>query len=79
MELSLEQIVALLQQGVDAAPAAQIHTQVEVDFELIVELIADDSANPETVLLNEEVEQLGELVVEQSITITKRRRILRPL
>ena len=52
MELSLEQIVALLQQGVDAAPAAQIHTQVEVDFELIVELIADDSANPETVLLN---------------------------
>lgn len=73
MELSLEQIVALLQQGVDAAPAAQIHTQVEVDFELIVELIADDSANPETVLLNEEVEQLGEWVVEQSITITKRR------
>ena len=79
MELSLEQIVALLQQGVDAAPAAQIHTQVEVAFELIVELIADDSANPETVLLNEEVEQLGEWVVEQSITITKRRRILRPL
>ena len=79
MELTLEQIVALLQQGVDAAPGAQIHTQVEVDFELIVELIADDSANPETVLINEEVEQLGEWVVEQSITITKRRRILRPL
>ena len=44
-----------------------------------MELIADDSANPETVLLNEEVEQLGEWVVEQSITVTKRRRILRPL
>ena len=79
MEFTLEQIVALLQQSVDAAPAAQIHSQVEVDIELIVELIADDSVNPETVLLNEEVERLGEWVVEQSITVTKRRRILRPV
>ena len=77
MEFTLEQIIALLQQGVDAAPAAQIHSQVEVDFELVVEYIADDSMNPETVLLNEEVEQLGEWVVEQSITITKRRKIRR--
>ena len=77
MEFTLEQIIALLQQGVDAAPAAQIHSQVEVDFELVVEYIADDSMNPETVLLNDEVEQLGEWVVEQSITITKRRKIRR--
>ena len=77
MELTLEQIIALLQQGVDAAPAAQIHSQVEVDFELVVEYIADDSMNPETVLLNDEVERLGEWVVEQSITITKRRKIRR--
>ena len=77
MELTLEQIIALLQQGVDAAPAAQIHSQVEVDFELVVEYIADDSMNPETVLLNEEVEQLGEWVVEQSITVTKRHKIRR--
>ena len=77
MEFTLEQIIALLQQGVDAAPAAQIHSQVEVDFELVVEYIADDSTNPETVLLNEEVEQLGEWVVEQSITVTKRHKIRR--
>ena len=77
MELTLEQIIALLQQGADAAPAAQIHSQVEVDFELVVEYIADDSMNPETVLLNDEVERLGEWVVEQSITITKRRKIRR--
>ena len=77
MEFTLEQIIALLQQGVDAAPAAQIHSQVEVDFELVVEYIADDSMNPEVVLLNEELEQLGEWVVEQSITITKRRKIRR--
>ena len=77
MEFTLEQISALLQQGVDAAPAAQIHSQVEVDFELVVEYIADDSMNPETVLLNDEVERLGEWVVEQSITITKRRKIRR--
>lgn len=77
MEFTLEQIIALLQQGVDAAPAAQIHSQVEVDFELVVEYIADDSMNPETVLLNDEVERLGEWVVEQSITITKRRKIRR--
>ena len=79
MEFTLEQIIALLQQGADAAPAAQIHSQVDVDFELVIEYIADDSMNPEVVLLNEEVEQLGEWVVEQSITVTKRRRILRPL
>lgn len=77
MELTLEQIIALLQQGVDAAPAAQIHSQVEVDFELVVEYIADDSMNPETVLLNDEVERLGEWVVEQSITVTKRHKIRR--
>lgn len=77
MELTLEQIIALLQQGADAAPAAQIHSQVDVDFELVVEYIADDSMNPEVVLLNEEVEQLGEWVVEQSITVTKRRKIRR--
>lgn len=77
MEFTLEHIIALLQQGVDAAPAAQIHSQVEVDFELVIEYIADDSMNPEVVLLNEEVEQLGEWVVEQSITVTKRRKIRR--
>ena len=77
MELTLEQIIALLQQGVEAAPAAQIHSQVDVDFELVIEYIADDSMNPEVVLLNEEVEQLGEWVVEQSITVTKRRKIRR--
>ena len=77
MEFTLEQIVALLQQGADAAPAAQIHSQVDVDFELVIEYIADDSMNPEVVLLNEEVEQLGEWVVEQSITVTKRRKIRR--
>lgn len=77
MELTLEQIIALLQQGADAAPAAQIHSQVDVDFELVIEYIADDSMNPEVVLLNEEVEQLGEWVVEQSITVTKRRKIRR--
>lgn len=77
MEFTLEQIIALLQQGVDAAPAAQIHSQVEVDFELVVEYIADDSMNPETVLLNDEVERLGEWVVEQSITVTKRHKIRR--
>ena len=77
MEFTLEQIIAMLQHGVDAAPAAQIHSQVEVDFELVVEYIADDSMNPETVLLNDEVERLGEWVVEQSITITKRRKIRR--
>ena len=77
MEFTLEHIIALLQQGVDAAPAAQIHSQVDVDFELVVEYIADDSMNPEVVLLNEEVEQLGEWVVEQSITVTKRRKIRR--
>ena len=77
MEFTLEQIIALLQQGVDAAPAAQIHSQVEVDFELVVEYIADDSMNPETVLLNDDVERLGEWVVEQSIAITKRRKIRR--
>ena len=74
---ALEQIIALLQQGVEAAPAAQIHSQVDVDFELVIEYIADDSMNPEVVLLNEEVEQLGEWVVEQSITVTKRRKIRR--
>ena len=74
---ALEQIIALLQQGADAAPAAQIHSQVDVDFELVIEYIADDSMNPEVVLLNEEVEQLGEWVVEQSITVTKRRKIRR--
>ena len=77
MELTLEQIIALLQQGADAAPAAQIHSQVDVDFELVIEYIADDSMNPEVVLLNEEVEQLGEWVVEQSITVTKRHKIRR--
>ena len=77
MEFTLEQIVALLQQGADAAPAAQIHSQVDVDFELVIEYVADDSMNPEVVLLNEEVEQLGEWVVEQSITVTKRRKIRR--
>ena len=77
MEFTLEQIIAMLQHGVDAAPAAQIHSQVDVDFELVVEFIADDSANPEVVLLNEEVEQLGEWVVEQSITVTKRHKIRR--
>ena len=77
MELTLEQIIALLQQGADAAPAAQIHSQVDVDFELVIEYIADDSMNPEVVLLDEEVEQLGEWVVEQSITVTKRRKIRR--
>lgn len=77
MEFTLEQIIALLQQGVDAAPAAQIHSQVAVDFELVIEYIADDSMNPETVLLNDEVERLGEWVVEQSITVTKRRKIRR--
>lgn len=77
MEFTLEQIIALLQQGADAAPAAQIHSQVDVDFELVIEYIADDSMNPEVVLLNEEVEQLGEWVVEQSITVTKRRKIRR--
>ena len=77
MEFTLEQIIALLQQGADAAPAAQIHSQVDVDFELVIEYIADDSMNPEVVLLDEEVEQLGEWVVEQSITVTKRRKIRR--
>lgn len=77
MELTLEQIIALLQQGVEAAPAAQIHSQIEVDFELVIEYIADDSMNPEVVLLNEELEQLGEWVVEQSITVTKRHKIRR--
>ena len=52
MELTLEQIIALLQQGADAAPAAQIHSQVDVDFELVIEYIADDSMNPEVVLLS---------------------------
>lgn len=78
MEFTLDQVILLMQQGVEAAPAAQIHTQIDVDFELIVELITDDSMNPESLLLADEVEQLGEWVVEQSITITKRSRILRP-
>lgn len=78
MEFTLDQVILLMQQGVEAAPAARIHTQIDVDFELIVELITDDSMNPENLLLADEAEQLGEWVVEQSITITKRSRILRP-
>lgn len=78
MEFTLDQVILLMQQGVEAAPAARIHTQIDVDFELIVELITDDSMNPENLLLADEAEQLGEWVVEQSITVTKRSRILRP-
>lgn len=82
MQLTFEQMCALLQSGYDAPPAGRIYVEEEtrVTSSLsidIVDLIADDSMNPESLLMEAEFQAFASkyqrsIRVEQTTTVTRR-------
>lgn len=82
MQLTFEQMCSLLQSGYDAPPAARIYieeeTRVTSSLSIdIVDLIADDSMNPESLLMEAEFQAFASkhqrsIRVEQTTTVTRR-------
>ena len=82
MQLTFEQMCALLQSGYDAPPASRIYIEEEtrVTSSLcidVVDLIADDSMNPEALLMEAEFQAFvskyqRSIRVEQTTTVTRR-------
>ena len=82
MNLTFEQMCALLQAGYDAPPASRIYIEEEtrVTSSLcidVVDLIADDSMNPESLLMEAEFQAFvskyqRSIRVEQTTTVTRR-------
>lgn len=82
MNMTFEQLCQLLQSGYDAPPASRIYmeeeTRVTSSLEIdIVDLIADDSMNPESLLMEAEFQAFvrkyqRSIRVEQTTTVTRR-------
>ena len=82
MNLTFEQLAQLLQNGYDAPPASRIYIEEEtrVTSSLcidVVDLIADDSMNPESLLMEAEFQAFvskyqRSIRVEQTTTVTRR-------
>ena len=82
MHLTFEQLTQLLQIGHDAPPAGRIYIEEEtrVTSSLcidVVDLIADDSMNPESLLMEAEFQAFvskynRSIRVEQTTTVTRR-------
>lgn len=82
MNLTFEQLRELLQNGYDAPPASRIYIEEEtrVTSSLcidVVDLIADDSMNPESLLMDAEFQAFvskyqRSIRVEQTTTVTRR-------
>ena len=82
MQLTFEQLAQLLQNGYDAPPASRIYIEEEtrVTSSLcidVVDLIADDSMNPESLLMEAEFQAFvskyqRSIRVEQTTTVTRR-------
>ena len=82
MQLTFEQMCTLLQNGHDAPPAGRIYIEEEtrVTSSLcidVVDLIADDSMNPESLLMEAEFQAFvskykRSIRVEQTTTVTRR-------
>ena len=80
--MTFEDMCALLQSGYDAPPASRIYieeeTRVSCSLSIdIVDLIADDSMNPESLLMKEELDAFvrkhtRSINVEQTTTVTRR-------
>ena len=82
MNMTFEDMCALLQSGYDAPPAGRIYVEEETRVSCslsidIVDLIADDSMNPESLLMEAEFQAFASkyqrsVRVEQTTTVTRR-------